>query len=76
MENLHNFIVVSYQKALDVQEKSLPPSHPEFATTYINIGAAQQALTNYTIALTFYEKAHAIKKNDTSCYSSSDWDYL
>lgn len=62
MENLHNFIVVSYQKALDVQEKSLSPSHPEFATTYTNIGAAQQVLTNYAIAPTFYKKAHAIKK--------------
>ncbi|CAF4775383.1 unnamed protein product, partial [Rotaria sp. Silwood2] len=36
----HSKALEFYDKALEIEEKALPPNHPSLATCYNNIGAA------------------------------------
>ncbi|CAF4876068.1 unnamed protein product [Rotaria sp. Silwood1] len=49
-----------YEKALEIDRKTLPEDHPSLAATYNNIGLAYNYLGEYPKALEFYEKAHKI----------------
>ncbi|CAF1200714.1 unnamed protein product [Adineta steineri] len=49
----------SYEKALEIQQQSLPPGHPNLAASYNNIGTVYDNMGIYTKARTFYE--HAIQ---------------
>jgi tetratricopeptide (TPR) repeat protein len=51
-----------YEKALAIQQQSLPPNHPYLAASYNNIGAVHQNMGDYPKALSSYEKALAIRQ--------------
>ncbi|CAF4410244.1 unnamed protein product, partial [Rotaria magnacalcarata] len=58
-----------YSKALDFHEKankiyeiSLPPTHPELATSYNNIGTTYYGMGDYSKALSYLEKALSIRQ--------------
>jgi tetratricopeptide (TPR) repeat protein len=46
-----------YEKALEIDQKTLPPNHPLLATSYNNIGKMYRYMGEYSKALSFYEKA-------------------
>jgi tetratricopeptide (TPR) repeat protein len=46
-----------YEKALEIEQKTLPPNHPDLATSYNNIGLVYDNMGEYSKALLFYEKA-------------------
>ena len=46
-----------YEKALDIDEKTLPANHPSRATSYNNIGLVYSDMGEYSKALSFHEKA-------------------
>jgi tetratricopeptide (TPR) repeat protein len=46
-----------YEKALEIQQQILPPSHPDLAYSYNNIGNVYYSLSDYSKALSSYEKA-------------------
>ncbi|CAF0726312.1 unnamed protein product [Rotaria sordida] len=51
-----------YDKSHQILEKALPPTHPDWATSYNNIGLTYNKMGVYSKALEFYEKAHQIKE--------------
>ncbi|CAF0926231.1 unnamed protein product, partial [Adineta ricciae] len=51
-----------YEKALEINEKTLPSNHPSLATSYNNIGVVYDSMGEYSKALSFYEKALAIRE--------------
>ncbi|CAF3830391.1 unnamed protein product [Rotaria sp. Silwood1] len=51
-----------YQKALNINEKILPPNHPHLATSYLNIGNVNSNMGEYLKALSSYERSLEIKK--------------
>jgi tetratricopeptide (TPR) repeat protein len=51
-----------YEKALAIQQQSLPLNHPDLATSYNNIGVAYRKMGDYPKALSSYEKALAIRQ--------------
>ena len=54
----------SYEKALGIYQKTLPPNHPELATSYNNIGSVYHEMGECSKALLFYEKAlEILQKN-------------
>ena len=55
--------ITFYQKALEIQLKSLLPTDLlDLATTYSNIGSVHDSMGDYTMALIFYQKALGIKQ--------------
>jgi tetratricopeptide (TPR) repeat protein len=46
-----------YEKGLEIYEKTLPPNHPDLATSYNNIGTVYDTMGEYSKALSYYEKA-------------------
>jgi tetratricopeptide (TPR) repeat protein len=46
-----------YEKALEIEQKTLPPNHPDLATSYNNIGLVYMNMGEYSKALFFYEQA-------------------
>jgi tetratricopeptide (TPR) repeat protein len=51
-----------YEKALAIQQQSLPPNHPSLAGSYGNIGNVYQNMGDYPKALSSYEKALVIQQ--------------
>jgi tetratricopeptide (TPR) repeat protein len=45
-----------YEKALEIEEKTLPPNHSSLATSYNNIGILYDNMVEYSKAFSFYEK--------------------
>ncbi|CAF1363475.1 unnamed protein product [Rotaria sordida] len=45
-----------YEKDLEFEQKTLPPNHPNLATTYNQIGLVYQNMGEYSKALTYFEK--------------------
>ena len=46
-----------YEKALEIDQKTLPPNHPDLATSYNNIGGVYKNTGEYSKAFSYYEKA-------------------
>ncbi|CAF4817809.1 unnamed protein product, partial [Rotaria socialis] len=51
-----------YEKSLKIREKALPPTHPDLATSYNNIGQLYEGMEEYSKALPLLEKALSIKQ--------------
>ncbi|CAF1627758.1 unnamed protein product, partial [Adineta ricciae] len=51
-----------YEKALEIQEKTLPSNHPHLAQSYNNNGSVYVNMGEYSKALSFYEKALEIQE--------------
>ncbi|CAF0841700.1 unnamed protein product [Adineta steineri] len=49
-----------YETSLAIKQKSLPPNHPDLATSYNNIGIVHSKMANYPKALSSIEKAFKI----------------
>ncbi|CAF1542159.1 unnamed protein product, partial [Adineta steineri] len=47
-----------YEKSNKILEISLPPTHPNLASSYNNIGLVYKNMGDYSKALEFYEKSH------------------
>ncbi|CAF4222907.1 unnamed protein product, partial [Rotaria sordida] len=58
----YNEAIKFYQKSLDIEEKTLPPNHPDLATSYNNIGSVYNKMGEYSKALSSHEKSLAINK--------------
>jgi len=56
-----------YQKALDIQQQSLSPYHPDLGMSYNNIGLVYENMKNYSEARFFYE--HAVEIGQKSLTS-------
>ena len=54
--------LISYERALEIRERSLPPNHPDLAMTYNNIGLVYQTLGEYSKALSSHDKALKIRE--------------
>ncbi|CAF1589293.1 unnamed protein product, partial [Rotaria magnacalcarata] len=52
-----------YEKSLKIREISLPPTHPDLAQSYNNIGTTYYGMGEYSKALSYLEKALAIYRN-------------
>ncbi|CAF1638517.1 unnamed protein product [Adineta ricciae] len=51
-----------YEKALKIQETTLPSNHPSLATSYSNIALVYDKMGEYSKALSFFEKALEIEE--------------
>jgi tetratricopeptide (TPR) repeat protein len=49
--------LISYQKALEVYQKTLPEDHPDLATSYNNIGQVYNSIGEYSKALSYYQNS-------------------
>jgi tetratricopeptide (TPR) repeat protein len=54
--------ITFYDKAIEIDKKTLPPNHLSFASTYNNIGMVYGKMGDYPKALSYYEKALEIRK--------------
>jgi nephrocystin-3 len=52
-----------YEKALKIQEKYLPPNHPELAYTLNDMGLVYGTMGNYSSALFCLQKTLQIRRN-------------
>ncbi|CAF0962908.1 unnamed protein product [Adineta steineri] len=46
-----------YEKALEIEQKTLSSNHPDLTTSYNNIGSVYNKMGEYPKALSYYEKA-------------------
>ena len=51
-----------YERSLDIKKVTLPPNHPDMATSYNNIGLVYMNIGEYTKALSYYEQSLEIRK--------------
>jgi tetratricopeptide (TPR) repeat protein len=51
-----------YEKSLAIKQQSLPPNHPDLASSYGNIGLVYDNMGDYSKALSSYEKTLAIQQ--------------
>ncbi|CAF1332917.1 unnamed protein product [Rotaria sordida] len=51
-----------YEKNLEFKQKTLPPNHPNLATTYNQIGSVYDNMGEYSKALSSYERSLEIQK--------------
>jgi tetratricopeptide (TPR) repeat protein len=65
MDNYHEAIL-SYEKALEIQKKGLPPNHPDLAITYNNIGRMFSKIGEYSKARFFHKNALIIQEKTLS----------
>jgi tetratricopeptide (TPR) repeat protein len=54
--------ITFYEKALAVQQQSIPPNHPDLAISYMGIGSVFYSMGAYPKALEYYEKALVIQQ--------------
>ncbi|CAF4776807.1 unnamed protein product, partial [Rotaria sp. Silwood2] len=70
-----------YEQAIDIQEKYLPPKHPDLASSYANFGSIHSSMGDKSKALEYYQKAldirelyfptnHPDKANSYNCIGS------
>ncbi|CAF4178891.1 unnamed protein product, partial [Rotaria sordida] len=52
----------SYERALHIDKKVLPPNHPDLASDYNNIGSVYENMGEYSKALSSYERSLEIRK--------------
>ncbi|CAF4530279.1 unnamed protein product [Rotaria sp. Silwood2] len=52
----------SYERSLEMDKKSLPPNHPDLASSYCNIGNVYTNMGEYSKALSSYERSLEIWK--------------
>jgi tetratricopeptide (TPR) repeat protein len=45
-----------YEKAFEIQQKTLPPNHPNLAISYSNIAAVCYNMGEYPKALSYFER--------------------
>ena len=55
-----------FEKGLEIDQKILPPNHPDLAISYNNIGMVYQNMGENSKALLFYEKALEIYRKSLS----------
>ncbi|CAF1291173.1 unnamed protein product [Adineta ricciae] len=58
----HEEAIILYQKALELQQQSLPSNHPDVAKSYNNIGAVYSSMGDYSRALSSHEQALNIRQ--------------
>ena len=58
----HEEAITFFEKSLEIQEKTLPPTDPNMAVAYNNIGNVYQSMCDYPQALSSHEKALAIRQ--------------
>jgi tetratricopeptide (TPR) repeat protein len=46
-----------YEKSIEIMQKILPPTHPDLAASYRNIGTVYDKMGEYSKALSYHEKA-------------------
>jgi tetratricopeptide (TPR) repeat protein len=46
-----------YEKALEIRQKTLPPAHPDLASSCNNIGTVYGTMGEYSKARPFFERA-------------------
>jgi tetratricopeptide (TPR) repeat protein len=51
-----------YEKSIKIEQKILPPTHPDLASSYNNIGSVYNKMGEYSEALSYYEKALEIRQ--------------
>ncbi|CAF1058080.1 unnamed protein product [Adineta steineri] len=54
--------LVLYEKSLTINQKTLPPNHPDLIASYNNIGSVHYNMNNYSKALSSYEKVLEIQQ--------------
>ncbi|CAF1157553.1 unnamed protein product [Rotaria sp. Silwood1] len=54
--------LASHQQALDIRKKTLPPNHPDLATSYNTIGLVYSNMGEYSKALASHQQALDIRK--------------
>ncbi|CAF0813555.1 unnamed protein product [Adineta steineri] len=52
----HQEALTFYEKSIAIKQKTLPPNHPDLATSYHNIGNVHDNIGNYQKALLSHEK--------------------
>ncbi|CAF0813537.1 unnamed protein product [Adineta steineri] len=52
----HQEALAFYEKSIAIKNKTLPPNHPDLATSYHNIGNVHDNIGNYQKALLLHEK--------------------
>ena len=52
-----------YEKSLEISQKTLPPNHPDLATSYNNIGLVYDNMDEYSKALSYYERSLDIRQH-------------
>jgi tetratricopeptide (TPR) repeat protein len=51
-----------YEQGLAINQKTVPPNHPDLASSYNNIGEVYRNMGEYSKALLFYEKSLEIRQ--------------
>ncbi|CAF1333338.1 unnamed protein product [Adineta ricciae] len=51
-----------YETSLAINDRDLPPNHPDLASSYSNIGMVYSSMGDYPKALEYYEKALSIRQ--------------
>jgi tetratricopeptide (TPR) repeat protein len=54
--------IIFYEQSLEIDQKYLPPTHPNVATSYNNIGLVYDSMGEYSKALSSHEKALEIRQ--------------
>jgi tetratricopeptide (TPR) repeat protein len=54
--------IIFYEKSLEIDQKTLPPTHLNLAGSYNNIGLVYRKMSKYSKALSYYEKALEIQQ--------------
>ena len=54
--------ITFYEQSLDIDKKTLPPTHTNLAASYNNIGIVYREMGDYPKALSYYERALAIRQ--------------
>ncbi|CAF1470670.1 unnamed protein product, partial [Rotaria sp. Silwood1] len=54
--------VLFLEQAFDIKKKTLPPNHPDLASSYLNIGSVYYSMGEYSKALSSYERSLEIRK--------------
>jgi tetratricopeptide (TPR) repeat protein len=49
--------LLSYKKAFEIKQQSLPPNHPDLGGAYNNIGSVYFNMSDHVNARSFYERA-------------------
>jgi len=55
--------IIFYEKSLEIDQKTLPPNHPDLAYSYGEIGNVYSSMGEYAKALSSHEKALKIRQN-------------
>ncbi|CAF1376284.1 unnamed protein product [Adineta steineri] len=55
-----------YEKSLAIKQKTLPPNHPDLASSYSSIGSVHYNMGSYPKALSYYEKDLEISQQSLS----------